>query len=44
MEKQGGLTKLNVILNELENIYEHAKRREEVYYDVNKIRNKLRIG
>lgn len=39
-----GLTKLNVILNELENIYEHAKRREEVYYDVNKIRNKLRMG
>jgi len=39
-----GLTKLNVILNELEKIYEHAKRREEVYYDVNKIRNKLRIS
>jgi hypothetical protein len=38
-----GREKLNSILDELQNIYEHARHRGEPYYNVLKLRKKLRL-
>lgn len=35
---------LNLVLNELESIYEHAKMRGEPYFDLNKIRKQLKLN
>lgn len=42
MKSQEGREKLETVLKELENIYEHAKRAGEPYYDIRKLRIKLR--
>lgn len=38
-----GKLKLNSVIDELEMIYEHAKKRGEPYYDVSKLRKKLQL-
>lgn len=38
-----GRGKLNAVIDELEVIYEHAKNRGEPYYDVSKLRKKLKL-
>jgi hypothetical protein len=43
MQTRQGRDKLNSILNELQNLYEHARERGEPYYDVLKLRKKLRL-
>lgn len=43
METEQGRERLNSILEELEALYEHAKKRGEPYYDVLKLRKKLRL-
>ncbi|HWP91884.1 MAG TPA: SEC-C domain-containing protein [Thermodesulfobacteriota bacterium] len=43
MQTRQGRDKLNSILDELQNLYEHARERGEPYYDVSKLRKKLRL-
>jgi len=43
METKEGRERLNSILEELETLYEHAKKHGEPYYDVLKLRKKLRL-
>ncbi len=43
LHTKGGREKLNSILDELQNIYDHAKKRGEPYYNVLKLRKKLRL-
>jgi hypothetical protein len=38
-----GRKDLNLVLNELENIYQHAKMRGEPYFDLNKVRKQLKL-
>ena len=38
-----GRNDLNLVLNELENIYKHAKMRGEPYFDLNKVRKQLKL-
>jgi len=43
LETKHGREMLNSILNELEGLYEHARERGEPYYDIKKLRKKLRL-
>jgi len=38
-----GRSKLISILSELERLYQHAKKMGEPYYDIKKLRNKLKL-
>jgi len=44
MKSKEGKLKLSLVIDELEAIYEHAKKRGEPYYDVNKLRKKLKLS
>lgn len=43
LKTKEGRGKLNAVIDELEVIYEHAKNRGEPYYDVSKLRKKLKL-
>ncbi|MGH7908534.1 MAG: hypothetical protein ACRENW_01645, partial [Thermodesulfobacteriota bacterium] len=43
LETKHGREMLKSILNELEGLYEHARKRGEPYYDIKKLRKKLRL-
>ncbi|GIW47321.1 MAG: hypothetical protein KatS3mg078_1198 [Deltaproteobacteria bacterium] len=43
LKTKKGREKLEYVLRELENVYQHAKERGEPYYDVEKLRKKLRL-
>ncbi len=43
LKTKEGRVKLNSVIDELEVIYEHAKNRGEPYYDVSKLRKKLKL-
>ena len=43
LESKEGKIKLSSVIDELEVIYEHAKKRGEPYYDVGKLRKKLKL-
>ena len=43
LQTKEGKDKLSLVLNELENLFEQAKKRGEPYYDVNKLRKQLNI-
>ncbi|MCZ6684405.1 MAG: hypothetical protein O6849_00280 [Candidatus Dadabacteria bacterium] len=43
LETKDGRVKLSSMINELEVIYEHARNRGEPYYDVSKLRKKLKL-
>lgn len=44
MKSKEGRVKLNLVIDELETIYEQARKRGEPYYDVSKLRNKLKLS
>ncbi|MEE8044147.1 MAG: hypothetical protein V3T32_03325 [Thermodesulfobacteriota bacterium] len=43
LKTKDGRVKLSSVINELEVIYEHARNRGEPYYDVSKLRKKLKL-
>jgi len=43
LKTKDGRVKLNSAINELEVIYEQARNRGEPYYDVSKLRKKLKL-
>ncbi|MEE9238713.1 MAG: hypothetical protein V3U58_04045 [Thermodesulfobacteriota bacterium] len=43
LKTKDGRVKLSSVINELEVIYEHARTRGEPYYDVSKLRKKLKL-
>ncbi|MEE8299617.1 MAG: hypothetical protein V3R67_09600 [Thermodesulfobacteriota bacterium] len=43
LETKDGRVKLSSVIDELEVIYEHARNRGEPYYDVSKLRKKLKL-
>jgi hypothetical protein len=43
LETKDGRVKLSSVIDELEVIYEHARNRGEPYYDVRKLRKKLKL-
>ena len=43
LETKHGREILNSVLNELEGLYKHARERGEPYYDIKKLRKKLRL-
>ncbi len=43
LETKEGRDKLSLVLSELENLFEQAKKRGEPYYDVSKLRKQLKI-
>ena len=44
MKTEEGRVKLSSVIDELEAIYEHARKRGEPYYDVSKLRKKLKLS
>ncbi|MEE9238591.1 MAG: hypothetical protein V3U58_03425, partial [Thermodesulfobacteriota bacterium] len=43
LKTKDGRVKLSSVIDELEVIYEHARNRGEPYYDVSKLRKKLKL-
>jgi len=44
MKTKEGRVRLSVVIDELESIYEQARQRGEPYYDVSKLRSKLKLS
>ncbi|MEK6223350.1 MAG: hypothetical protein N2A97_00625, partial [Thermodesulfobacteriales bacterium] len=44
MKTKEARVKLSLVIDELETIFEHARKRGEPYYDVAKLRTKLKLS